>query len=248
MSKSVLFLTLRVFSATGGIEKVCRIFGKALHDVGANNKVLSLYDRQDAVIEKYIEGKDFRGFDGSKIKFIASALLQATKYDVIVMSHINLLSVGYVIKLLMPRKKLMTFAHGIEVWDDISSTRKRMLNKCDTILAVSNFTKNKLLQITVLPEKKVLVFNNCLDPFLTSPYAGKDTGLMKRYGLEKENMVLLTLTRLSSKELYKGYDHVLYSLKNLKPKFPGIKYLIAGRCDEAEKKKARYRRTKCVPG
>lgn len=60
---------------------------------------------------------------------------------------------------------------------------------------------------------------------------------MERYGLQQNNTVLFTLTRLSSKELYKGYDHVLYSLKGLKAKFPGIKYLIAGMYDESEKKR-----------
>ena len=47
----------------------------------------------------------------------------------------------------------------------------------------------------------------------------------------------MTLTRLSSKELYKGYDQVLESIHLLKEKYPSIKYLIVGKYDAAEKQR-----------
>lgn len=237
MNRSVLFLTLRVFSATGGIEKVCRIFGKALGDIGVYNKVFSVYDNQESIINKYIAPGAFKGFNAAKIKFISNSLWQASKYDVIIISHINLLSVGYIIKLLFPGKKLLLFAHGIEVWGNIGGMRKRMLKKCDTILSVSNFTRNKLIENVGLQEKKVVVFNNCLDPFLATPEKNKNEKFLKKYGFNKGDIVLLTLTRLSSKELYKGYDHVLLTINILKEKYPSIKYLIVGCYDDEEKQR-----------
>ena len=51
MQHKVLFLTLRVFSATGGIEKVCRIAGKALYELGlqfsVQVKIFSMYGKPD---------------------------------------------------------------------------------------------------------------------------------------------------------------------------------------------------------
>lgn len=242
MTRKVLFLTLRVFSATGGIEKVCRVFGKALTDIAASAngmevKLLSAYDKTEDIDTKYVPAGIFTGFGTAKIKFILSALRHSASSNIIIVSHINLLSVGFLAKLLFPKKKLLLFTHGIEVWKPLSFIRKKMLNRCDKILAVSEFTKKKLIELSAVQADSILVLNNCLDPFLPPPHPGKDPRLMQRYGLEKSNIVLLTLTRLSSKELYKGYDHVLYSLKNLKIKYPGIKYLIAGRYDDGEKKR-----------
>jgi phosphatidyl-myo-inositol dimannoside synthase len=237
MNRSVLFLTLRIFSATGGIEKVCRVFSKALSDIGVRNKVFSVYDKQGDVVNKYIDPSAFKGFNASKLRFFANTLWQASSYDIIVMSHINLLSVGYILKLVFPGKKLVLFAHGIEVWGNIGGMRKRMLNNCDTILSVSNFTRNKLIENVGLEEKKILVLNNCLDPFLDTPEKNKNEVFLKKYGLNKGDIVLLTLTRLSSKELYKGYDHVLLSINTLKEKYPSIKYLIVGRYDDNEKQR-----------
>jgi phosphatidyl-myo-inositol dimannoside synthase len=241
MDKKVLFLTLRVFSATGGIEKVCRVFAKALTDISASAskiepKVLSMYDGQADVVSKYISPVIFTAFNSRKIQFVVSSLLQGSRSDAIIISHINLLSIGYLVKLFFPKKKLLLFVHGIEVWDNLSLARKKMLYKCDVILSVSQFTKDKLLgQCEKMAEEKVVVLNNCLDPFLPPRLNSKDDTLLKKYGLSKSNIILLTLTRMSSKELYKGYDNVLYSIKTLKEKYPAIKYMIVGRYDEAEK-------------
>ena len=106
------------------------------------------------------------------------------------------------------------------------------------VLAVSEFTKQKMIQQYNLAEEKIIVINNCIDPYLpVQAQKQKDETLQKRYGFSYNDVVLITLTRLSSKELYKGYDHVLISLNYLKERFPNIKYLIVGQYDAAEKKR-----------
>ena len=50
MHSGILFLTLRTFSATGGIEKVCKVVCKALSDIVQTEgygklSVLSMYDK-----------------------------------------------------------------------------------------------------------------------------------------------------------------------------------------------------------
>ena len=241
MRKGILFLTLRVFSATGGIEKVCKVVCKALSDMNdaeepGNLKVLSMYDRQEDADEKYISPLLFSGYDQQKMNFVKSAILQGRGSKIIILSHVNLLSIGYLIKLFSPETKLVLFAHGIEVWGPLSDFRKKMLNKCDCIFSVSQFTKDTMIQLYQIGEEKIIVLNNCIDPFLSPPETtGKDISLQKKYSFKKDDIVLMTLTRLSSKELYKGYDHVLFSLDILKDKYPNIKYLIVGRYDEEEK-------------
>lgn len=239
MRNSILFLTLRIFSATGGIEKVCRLFGKSLFDLNKNAdlvKVFSLYDQQDEADEKYIPQNNFAGFGQKKTSFVLSSVKQGIKSNIVIVSHINLLSIGFFIKLLSPKTKLVLLAHGIEVWGPLSFVRKFMLRKCDKILAVSSFTKENMEDSFKLQKERITILNNCLDPFLKEPGEHKkDELLLKSFGFGSSDIILLTLTRLSSREFYKGYDHILFSVKTLKDKYPNIKYLIVGKFDDEEK-------------
>ena len=132
---------------------------------------------------------------------------------------------------------MVLLAHGIEVWGKLSSSKQKMLNKCDAIFCVSQFTKNKLLDEQGLQNKNLFVLNNCLDPFMSRIDKRKEESLLKKYNLTSQHKVLLSLTRLSSKELYKGYDHVLKSVAELKKNVPEICYLLVGKYDDKEKKR-----------
>jgi phosphatidylinositol alpha-1,6-mannosyltransferase len=236
-----LFLTLRTFSATGGIEKVCRILGKALYEDSIKKdslfQVCSMYDKQqDAFNNPYFPSEYFRGFGINKLRFIKEMVIEGSKSNVVILSHINLLLVGWLIKKASPSTKILLMAHGIEIWNPLSSTRRKMLNKCDKILAVSNFTRNKIIKVHGFPKEKCEVLNNCLDPYLPLPSLHeKNETLLKKYGFNVNDKILMTLSRLSSKERYKGYDKVIEAIPGLKIKYPNIKYLIAGSYDRKEK-------------
>lgn len=241
MASNILFLTLRIFSATGGIEKVCKVVCLALHELTKNDgvnrlKVLSMYDCQDEVEEKYLPGSCFEGFKKKKLRFVFNAVQQGVKADIVLLSHINLLSIGYLIKSVSPKTKIVLFTHGIEVWGTLSAPRKKMLATCTKILAVSRFTRDSLIQQQDLLAGKIEILNNCLDPFLpTDNSNGKSVALQKRYGFSDGQIILMTLTRLSSRELYKGYDNVLLAITQLRKNYPHLKYLIVGKYDAEEK-------------
>ncbi len=241
MANHFLFLTLKVFAATGGIEKVCRVAGKAMYETtithGTSVEIFCMYDKpSDADDNKYFPTEIFKGFGTNKVKFIYAALRKGIKCDVVILSHINLLLVGWLIKKISPATKIILFAHGIEIWGPVNRRKKIMLHCCDEIISVSNFTRAKIRERHHIPENKCRVLNNCLDPFLP---IGKDISankdLRNRYGLKNEDQVLFTLTRLSSKERYKGYDKVLQAIVSLKEKYPRIHYLVGGSYDKNEK-------------
>jgi glycosyltransferase involved in cell wall biosynthesis len=241
-ANKTLFLTLRIFSATGGIEKVCRIFGKALYEGCLNLKqgfeVCSMYDTDaDAADNIYFPSENFKGFGIAKFLFILKMLPKGIKSSTVILSHINLLPVGWLIKKLSPKTNLVLLAHGIEVWEPIGKRKRQMLNTCDKIVAVSNFTRNKIIAIHGIALAKCRVLNNCLDPFLPLPtVVAKDQDLLNRYGFNTSDKILMTLSRLSSKERYKGYDNVIESIAGLGADGENIKYLIAGSYDADEKK------------
>ena len=241
-SKKILFLTLRTFSIAGGIEKVSKVVGKALYELsgasGSELSVCSMYDDQGDVDEKYIPEKNFTGFGIRRWMFTRKCVSEGMKNDMVIMSHVNLLPVGYLIKLFSPKTKLILIAHGIEVWEPFKGFKKKMLFKCDKIISVSKYTKDVLVRINGFPGENISVLNNCLDPFLEKPIEKeKENYLLERYRLKKNDIVLMTLTRLAAKERYKGYDMVIESLKKLSLSHPRIKYLIVGRYDDEEKER-----------
>ncbi len=242
MNRKILFLTLKTFSSTGGIEKVNKVAGKAIYELGMEAgdslKVFSMYDKPSDVDERYFPESVFTGFGVKKILFVVKSIFYGMKCDVVILSHINLSLAGYLIKLFSPKTKLVLIAHGIEAWKKLPLRKKNRVLQCDQILAVSEFTKKTMMQINHIPESKFKVLNNCLDPFLQEPVKNeKSEVLLKRYRLKRDDTILMTLTRLSAKERYKGYDIVLESLNKLKESYPGLKYLVVGKYDEIEKER-----------
>lgn len=238
-----LFLTLRVFSATGGIEKVCRIVGKALYETGlqqgSRSKILCLHgEKEKAVGNMYFPREMFTGFGGNITRFIVSSIKAGRGARVVLLSHINLLTVGVLIKWLNPSIKLVMLAHGIEVWDRLPGWKRWMLGRCDLILPVSQFTRNKMLELHGLSPNTLQVLNNCLDPFLEKPLQPqRQAGLLQRYGLQADAKILLTVARMADTEVYKGYDKVIQALPSLVAGHPCLRYLLVGSYGEKEKKR-----------
>ena len=215
--------------------------GKALYEESIENdgllQVCSMYDKQrDAVNNPYFPAENFRGFGVNKLRFTARMVFAGSRNNQVILSHVNLLRIGYVIKRISPRTKLILLAHGIEVWKPLSRRKRKWMKQFDTILAVSSFTKNKIIEQQGVLKEKCFVLNNCLDPFLPLPVVGeKNVALLNRYNLSANDIVIMTLTRLRSGERYKGYDKVMEALVLLKPKYPQLRYLLAGNYDDKEK-------------
>lgn len=242
MAPKVLFLTLKVFSFTGGIEKVCRIICRALYDLSiqesAESSVFSMYDKYYDRDSKYLKKSQYHAFDGSRKRFVIQSLYKGIRSDVVILSHIHLLSIGYLIKRFRPSTKVYLFAHGIEIWRKLPEPKLKALRKLDKIIAVSQYTADMIKKYHEIDDKKIEILNNCLDPFYYYPKDfNKPEFLLKRHGLAREQTILFSLSRLSSSEKYKGYDHTFEILSKLIDKRPELMYLVAGKYDPEEKKR-----------
>ncbi len=195
-------------------------------------------NRDSADGNLYFPQTKYTGFRNRKTGFVIQSIWQGLQSDVLLLSHVNLLVPAVIIKWLRPKVKLVLIAHGIEVWRPFPAWKRRMLHRADLILPVSHFTKDKMKGLYGLPEAKFSVMNNCLDPFLERPLeAGKSPRLLQRYGLQDSNRILLTVSRMVDTEQYKGYDRVLEALPALLPHYPGLRYLLVGKYDVAEKER-----------
>ncbi|MBE7178533.1 MAG: glycosyltransferase family 4 protein, partial [Mucilaginibacter polytrichastri] len=239
--RKILFLTLNVFSKTGGIEKVCRIICRALFDSFEEDglhsyKVLSSHDSPADRQAVYIPQDRFRAFSQNRFRFFFSCIKEARTSGVVVISHINLTIPALVIKKLYPQTKIVLIAHGIEIWRKQRAWKHKLLMACNRIIAVSDFTRQQIVQLHKIPSQKIIVLNNCIDPFFEVPESfGKPAHLLKKHGLRTDQPVLFTLTRMLSSEKYKGYDNVIAALPSLCRKYPNLIYLLGGKYDIAEK-------------
>jgi phosphatidylinositol alpha-1,6-mannosyltransferase len=239
MSKKVILFTLQTFSTTGGIQKMTRTLGHSLQQLAKTNKgnfeLWSAYDQQTDLMPQYLQANAFKGFGVNRVNFAFKAVSKSTMPDVIILSHINLASIGLFIKLVNPKCKVWLIAHGIEVWRPLSFVKKYFLKRCDKIICVSNFTREQMLKRHNVGADICRVLNNAIDPFMKLPATfEKPHHLLARHKLTTNQPVIFTLTRLASTEQYKGYEHVIEAISNLKQHFPGIKYILSGKYDTKE--------------
>lgn len=234
----LLFLYLKAFSFTGGIEKFNKSFLKALHELSVDGildaDAKSAYDCHTD--ERYFSRMRFKGFGGNKVLFTLCAIRRGWQYDVLVLGHLNLAFIGYSLKRIKPTIRLVIIAHGVEVWDRQLGLKKKALESADFILSVSNFTKQRILENnpTVVPDK-IRIFPNTLDPYFNPPRVfQKPQYLLDRYHLTVDHRILLTVTRLSSSEKYKGYDNLIQSMPHLSKINPAIRYMLCGRAGRGE--------------
>lgn len=233
----ILFLNLYAFSLTGGVEKVSRKFAYAIGKLFAKQNWLtySMHDRAAHVDSKFVSHENYKTFNGGKFSFVLASFFKGLKSDVLILSHINLLSVAKLISLFKPKQKIILFAHGIEVWDKLSNWKTKFLQQKIQIWAVSNYTRDKMLSQHQIAPDRIKVLNNCLSPFLKLPATfDKPKNLLEKYQLNENTPVLFTLNRLSASEKYKGYDTVITALGKMKQTKQPFTYLLAGKADAAE--------------
>ncbi|MGZ3872563.1 MAG: glycosyltransferase family 4 protein [Mucilaginibacter sp.] len=240
MGKNVTLHTLQTFGGTGGIQKMTRTLAHSLHSLAQQHhwdfNLWSVYDSDSDLLTPYLPAKNFRGFGRNRLGFVINSVFSARKSDTVILSHINLAIAGLLIKTINPKCKVWLIAHGIEVWRPLSIIKRHFLRRCDKVVCVSNFTRQQIIERHKINTDRCAVLNNAIDPFLKLPVTfQKPEYLLKRYQLTEDTPVIFTLTRLSSTEQHKGYDQVIMVMRELKSKFPGIKYMLSGAYDQEEK-------------
>ena len=146
--------------------------------------------------------------------------------DLVISTHLNFGIAGYAVKLLTGTH-YWCVAHGVEAWDLHRYLPRLGLMKSDLVLAVSNYTRERLLNEQPLKPDKVVVLPNTIDPEAIKP-GPKPDRLMRRHALTVRDKVILTVARLAEPERYKGYDQILRALPAIRAEIPGLKYIVVG--------------------
>jgi phosphatidylinositol alpha-1,6-mannosyltransferase len=162
----------------------------------------------------------------------AAAALRAAaghgSFDVVFGGHLFSLPVAACAARLA-RAQLWAQLHGIEAWQLPSPLQRSAAESADLVTAVSRHTRRRFLSWASSDPQSVKVLPNTVDQQFSPGSPSPD--LQDRYRLHGRR-VLLTVSRLSSSERYKGHDHVLRALALLAPRHPEIVYVVAGDGDD----------------
>ena len=130
-------------------------------------------------------------------------------------------------------KKTKTFCllHSKEINHEVgSSLNKRIIkstSNADFIVANSNFTKNLAIKVGIDASKISVIF-----PGIPKPTDIDNISKNKAEKVFGDSFPkIITVSRLDKR---KGHDKILMLIKNLKPKFPKIKYISIGSGREEE--------------
>lgn len=156
------------------------------------------------------------------LKFIWVGFL--TKTTLTITGHINYAPICFILNRLMGTPYWVV-AHGLEVWNLRGPLRKIALRNADRILAVSTYTRERLLKEQKLDPNRVVVLPATFDAqrFKIAP---KPKHLLTKYKLHPNQPIILTVTRLTP---YKGYNQILEALPEIRHSIPDVHYLLVGK-------------------
>jgi glycosyltransferase involved in cell wall biosynthesis len=109
---------------------------------------------------------------------------------------------------------------GHQVNQHVYDLERQGMHKADKVIAVSNFTKNKIMDHYSIPSEKIRVVHNAVD--FSQHYYDEE------FGLKKTDKIVLFLGRVT---LQKGPDCFVYAAKKVLEHEKNVKFLIAGTGD-----------------
>ena len=129
----------------------------------------------------------------------------------------------------LKKTKSFCLIHSKEINHEIgSSLNKRLIkstNKANFIIANSNFTKKLAIKVGIDSSKIHIIFPGIQEPKIIENLLKDEAEKIFKDSFPR----IITVARLDKR---KGHDNILMLIKNLKVKFPKIKYLSIGAGNE----------------
>ena len=226
---NTLLLTPELFTSDGGITRILRLYLKALNELAKEPDTLQVVSLNDRTVDREMLAR-YCGArvsktcvcSGSRIKFILRALQMGLRSKRIVCGHVGQLPVAWAVSLLRPGLHYYLVAHGIEVWRSFTWLERLALRGARQVWCVSKFTQTQLLSNCALQANRTAVLPNALDPFLEGVGAED---------VPTDSMVILSISRLSIADSYKGIQHLIAAMPHVRSKIGTARLRIVGRGD-----------------
>lgn len=224
-----LLLAPELFESEGGITRILRLYLKAMCENAGSRDEVQFVSLNDSMVDTSVARRfstdrlvAWKACRRSKLQFILSAFKKGLSSDKIVCGHVGQLPVAWAISLIRPKVSYFLVAHGIEVWRPFSILERAALRRAKCIFCVSDYTRRQVLEHCPMPKEKTAVLYNALDPTLhtrapTPPDA--------------DRYVILTVSRLTLSDSYKGIDHLIAAMPEVRKTIPTAILRVVGRGD-----------------
>ncbi len=221
----ILGIATDSFGGYGGIAQYNRDLLSAL---SAESEVTSidLLGLSAASSPRLPEKVAFRCLTPSRLRLVAATLATALRgrYDVVLCLHVNLMPLALAAARLLGCRCWLQ-VHGIDAWSRPSRLRRFACERASLITAVSRYTRERVLGWCAVEPWQVVVLPNMVgDKFQPGP---AHAAVRDELGLAGKR-VLLTVSRLSRSDRYKGHRSVIDLLPALRQEFPDLVYLVVG--------------------
>ena len=239
-----LLLSPELFLHEGGIARIMRLYLKALCELAGpagrvDSLVLNDEPGRDARLERYSTAQlgEQVGCRRSKLRFIREVVRLGRRAEVLVCGHLHQLAIARVARIFNPRLRYYLIAHGIEVWRPYTWSERQALLGAPRILCLSESTRRSILRFfPELPADRLVVVPNTMDPYF-SP-ALNDRESKGPFATPR----ILTVSRLSSADTYKGVDTLIEAMPLVRRQFPFARLRVVGKGDDQPRLEALVQR------
>ncbi len=169
-----------------------------------------------------------QGFGRQKGRLVLSVLKAAHRTRLAYFGHPNLAPLGLILRCVRPSVRYYVTTYGIDVWEPLPLSSRLGLRWAHAVMALSQYTREKMVVAQRLRPEKAAVLPPALDPAFLR--AGVSLAL-SRPPLPEGN-VLLTVARLAASERYKGIETVFQALPGVLTILPNTYYVIVGDGDD----------------
>lgn len=223
-----------VFEFKGGIQVYSGFFLKALQSLSPESQYDVFLKHDTHALPNFLSSTRFH-FAGYCPLALRTPLFAAQivglglwqQPNLVISTHLNFTVAAYWLKRLAGIPYWIV-VHGLEAWNVKRRGLQRALHHADRILAVSGYTRDRLLKEQNLDPAKIFLLPNTFDASCWS-IAPKPQYLLKRYGLTVEQPTIVTVARLDSNDRYKGYDKLLQVLPEIRRQIPNVHYILVGK-------------------
>jgi len=227
----VLALITDAHAGQGGIQRYNLHFFRALSSSDGETSVVAVPRNPETngtpLLSKVTWKKPPSGKLGYALN-VFKTLWTDGPFDFIFCSHLHLAPLAAILSRLTGIPFWLQI-YGLEAWHVSKTSLKEAVKQATLITSISRYTRRRFLSWSGLDPEKVRVLPATVDNrFQPGP---KPDYLLRRYGLTGKK-VLLTLSRLSSRERYKGQDRVIRLMPQLLQVHPDLVYVIAGEGDD----------------
>lgn len=157
---------------------------------------------------------------------LAAATLR-DRPDLVLFTHVNLARAAPVARAFGGRRYAV-IAYGVEVWSRLEMIRRRSLESASGVVAISEYTADRLVEHQRLQRRSIHVIPLALEPYWLEDAAGV-SGSGKPWKMaSKGGPRLLTVSRLEPSARDKGIHHVIQALPEVRSAIPGVCYHVVG--------------------